>query len=139
MSGTMLILSSPRMGVTSNFSPSTTAIDIKPGSDPNSINLSSAGVIPVAILSSGTFDATTEADPDTLSLAGATVRMVGKSGKLLCHDEDVNEDGLFDLVCQFETEELLIQVGDSMAVVEGEKFDVTPIRGEDNISIVPDI
>ena len=34
-------------------------IDIKPGSDPNSINLGSAGVIPVAILSSEAFDATT--------------------------------------------------------------------------------
>jgi len=34
------------------------AIDIKPGSDPNAINLGSKGVIPVAILSSLDFDAT---------------------------------------------------------------------------------
>ncbi len=47
-------------------------IDIKPGSDPNSINLSSAGVIPVAILSSATFDATT-VNPDTIFLASGPV------------------------------------------------------------------
>ena len=37
------------------------AIDIKPGSYPNSINLKSNGKVPVAILSSPTFDATTRA------------------------------------------------------------------------------
>ena len=112
-------------------------IDIKPGSFPNSINVSSAGVIPVAILSSDTFDASTEVNPDTLALAGATVRVVGKSGKSLCHAEDVNGDTLLDLVCQFQNE-LDVQVGDSIAVLEGQTFDGTPIRGEDSIRIVPD-
>jgi len=32
-------------------------IDIKPGSDPNSINSKSMGLVPVAILSSANFDA----------------------------------------------------------------------------------
>ena len=31
-------------------------LDVKPGGDPNSINLGSAGVIPVAVLSDDTFD-----------------------------------------------------------------------------------
>ena len=116
----------------------TVTIDIKPGSFPNSINLSSAGVIPVAILSSDTFDATTEVDPDTLGLAGAAVKMVGKSGKSLCHGEDVSGDGLPDLVCQFETAQFMIEPGDSIAVLEGETFGGTAIRGEDSINIVPD-
>ena len=117
----------------------TVIIDIKPGSFPNSINLSSAGVIPVAILSSDTFDATTEVNPDTLALAGAAVKMVGKSGKFLCHgDEDVNTDGLLDLVCQFETAQFMIEPGDSVAVLEGETTEGTSIRGEDSIRIVPD-
>ena len=55
------------------------AIDIKPGSFPNSINLGSNGVVPVAILSTDTFDAST-VDPFTVTLAGAAVRMKGKSG-----------------------------------------------------------
>ncbi len=113
------------------------AIDIKPGSDPNSINLSSAGVIPVAILSSDTFDATT-VDPDTVSLAGARVKLVGKSGKYLCHEEDVNGDELLDLVCQVYTAEFMIEEGESVAVLEAETFDGAPIRGEDTIRIVRD-
>jgi hypothetical protein len=115
----------------------TVQIDIKPGSFPNSINLSSAGVIPVAILSTATFDATTMVDPSTLFLAGAKVKVVGKSDKVLCHTEDASGDNLPDLVCQFENE-INATVGDSIAVLEGETFDGVPIRGEDSISIVPD-
>jgi hypothetical protein len=113
------------------------AIDIKPGSYPNSINLSSAGVIPVAIFSTSTFDATT-IDPDTLFLAGAAVGMVGKSGKLLCSAQDVNGDGLADLVCQFETAQLLLQPGDTIAVLVGKTFGGVAIRGQDSVNIVPD-
>jgi N-acetylneuraminic acid mutarotase len=120
------------------FSPTVqVTIDIKPSSEPNSINLSSAGVIPVAILSSETFDATM-VDPDTISLAGARVKMVGKSNKLLCHEEDLNEDGLWDLVCKIETAEFMIEEGESVAVLEAETFYGAPIRGEDNVRIVPD-
>lgn len=82
----------------------TISVDMKPGSDPNIINLDSAGVVPVAILSSDTFDATT-VDPETVSLAGTSIRLVGKSGKYLCHEEDVNGDELLDLVCQVLTHE----------------------------------
>jgi len=63
-------------------------IDIKPGSYPNSINLGSHGVIPVAILSSDYFDAST-VDPTSVTLAGAGVAVRGK-GKSLSHEEDVN-------------------------------------------------
>jgi len=40
-------------------------IDIKPGSDPNSINLKSKGVVPVAVLTTDGFDAST-VDPETV-------------------------------------------------------------------------
>ena len=63
--------------------------------------------------------------------------LVGKSDKSLCHPEDANDDALPDLVCQFENE-LEVQEGASIAVLEGETFDGTPIRGEDSIRIVPD-
>ena len=46
-------------------------IDIKPGSDPNSINTRSNGVVPVAILGSATFDVTT-IDVTTLTFGTAT-------------------------------------------------------------------
>ncbi len=112
-------------------------IDIKPGSDPNSINLDSAGVIPVAILSSSTFDATT-VNPATVRLAGASVKLVGKSDKYLAHEEDVNGDSLLDLVCQVFTAEFMIEPGESVAVLEAETYDGTPIRGEDTVRIVQD-
>ena len=55
-------------------------IDIKPDSDTNSINLSASGVVPVAILGTEDFDALT-VDPTTVSLAGASVKMVGNCQK----------------------------------------------------------
>jgi hypothetical protein len=113
------------------------SIDIKPGSYPNSINRGSAGVIPVAIFSTATFDART-IDPDTLFLAGAPVGMVGKSGKFQCHPDDVNGDNLADLVCQFDTAQFLIQPGETMAEVVGETTSGVPIRGKDSVRIVPD-
>lgn len=112
------------------------SIDIKPGSDPNSINLDSQGVTPVAIFSSDTFD-TTEVDPATVTLAGASVKIPGKSGKYLCHDEDINGDQLPDLVCQVLTEEFMLEQGDSIAVLEAETVDGKLIRGQDAVRIVP--
>jgi hypothetical protein len=112
-------------------------IDIKPGSFPNSINLSNAGVVPVAVFSSPTFDAT-QIDPASVSLAGASVKMVGKSGKYLCSTDDVNKDGLPDLVCQVWTAQFMIEVGDSVAVFEALTFGGKRVRGEDSIRIVPD-
>lgn len=113
------------------------AIDIKPGSYPNSINLSSAGVIPVAILSSESFDAAS-IDPDTLRLSGASVGIAGKSGKLLCHLEDVNGDSRNDMVCQFETAQLMLQTGDTMGVITGTTLSGVGIHGQDTVRIVPD-
>ncbi|MEN8131065.1 MAG: PKD domain-containing protein [Pseudomonadota bacterium] len=112
-------------------------IDIKPGSDTNSINISSAGVIPVAILSSTEFDATTVA-PESVSLTGARVKMVGKAGKYLCHVEDVNSDTLDDLLCQVYTEHFMMEIGQTIAVLEAETFDGVSIRGQDVVRIVPD-
>lgn len=114
----------------------TVSIDIKPGSFPNSINLSSAGVIPVAILSNATFDAT-QINPATLSLAGAKVKLIGKGDKYSCHPEDVNGDGLLDLVCQVVTVQFFVEPGTSVAVLEAETFNGQKIMGQDSIQIVP--
>jgi len=112
------------------------SIDIKPGSLPNSVNLASAGSVPVAILSSSTFDATTIV-PESVSLAGARVKLVGKSNRALCAAEDVNNDGRLDLVCQVVTAQFLIEVGDSVAVLEADTTSGQHVRGQDSINIVP--
>jgi hypothetical protein len=113
------------------------AIDIKPGSDDNNINLGSQGVIPVAIFSSDTFDATT-VDPETVTLEGAQIKMTGKSSKYLWHEEDVNMDGLMDIVCQVLTDQFEIETGETVAVLTAETFDGMQIVGEDTVNIVPD-
>jgi hypothetical protein len=80
-------------------------IDIKPGSYPNAINLGSNGVIPVAILSTEDF-AATSVNASNVFLAGSGVAVRGKGNNTLAHEEDVNGDGLIDLVIKVETENL---------------------------------
>lgn len=112
------------------------AIDVKPHNKKNTINLGSSGVIPVAILSSDTFNAL-DVDPATVSLAGASVRVVGKADRQLCSFELVNDDDLLDLLCKVETEEFLIEEGVSTLVLEAQTYGGEFISGEDMIRIVP--
>ena len=125
-----------------NISLGQVVIDIKPGSYPNSINLGSYGLIPVAILSNAEFDATT-VNPDTVELAGAGVAVRGKSNKYMAHQEDVNGDGLVDLLVQVATENLdPDSFQDGFAVLTGnllEEFGGTLIEGADEITIVPPV
>jgi len=117
--------------------PKNVLIDIKPGSYPNSINLGSNGVVPVAILSTDSFDATT-VDPATVSLAGADVAMRGKGNRYLASNQDVNADGRLDLVLQIETENLNpADLQDGYGTVVGTTTDGIPIIGTDEITIVP--
>jgi hypothetical protein len=112
------------------------AIDIKPGSDRNSINLGSAGVVPVAILSSPTFDAQ-DVNPDTLVLASARVKLIRKGGKYSCRAVDVNGDGLPDLLCHVVTAQFALQPGDTVAVLDAVTHSGQRVRGQDSIRIVP--
>ncbi len=118
-----------------NYSLGDVGIDIKPGSDPNSINLGSKGVIPVAILSSADFDAST-VDPFTITLADVAVKVKGKSGNAGSL-EDVNDDGLLDLVVHVYTEGLALSAGDVETELHGETYGGMPIIGNDSIRIVP--
>jgi len=109
-------------------------IDVKPDSDRNCINSDDHGVIPVAILGSTTFDAST-VDPFTVSLDGAPVKAKGKSGKAGSL-EDANGDGLQDLVIQI-VDNNAYTSADTIATLTGFTYDGTPIVGTDSICIVP--
>jgi hypothetical protein len=111
------------------------AVDIKPGCSPNTINLGSNGAVPVAILSSSSFDATT-VDPTTVMLSGAAVRLRGQ-GTPMASLNDVNGDGFSDLLVHVSTEALQLADTDVEAVLTGRTFGGTPIHGTDSARIVP--
>jgi len=109
------------------------AIDIQPGQHEHAIHLHSNAVVPVAILSDASFDATA-LDLTTLRLAGAPMEKAG-NGEFMCHQQDVNGDGRIDLVCDFRASQLGIPVGSSVAVLEGQTLSGVPIRGTDTIRV----
>lgn len=111
------------------------AIDIKPGEDPNTVNLASRGATPVAILSSAFFDART-VQAETVRLAGAGPRRLG-NGRVSFTIQDVNGDGRADMVLKVETQDLALTSSDAEAVLTGETLDGTPIIGRDAVRIVP--
>ena len=110
------------------------AIDIKPGSDPNSINIGSGGTVPVAILSSLGFDATT-IDPTTVSLASAPIRLRG-NGTPMASVDDVNNDGLDDLVVHVLTQALEVNPTDQHATIVGHLVNGDFFMGSDSIRVV---
>ena len=112
-------------------------IDLKPGSFPNRVNLGASSVIPVAILSTPSFNAPSETDVTSLTLSGASVKIAGASGRALCSVNDVNHDGTDDLLCYFDSE-LEIALGDTTVFLQGKTFSGRIIRGEDSIAIVPE-
>ncbi len=113
----------------------TVSIDIKPGSFPNSINPTSNGKIPVAILSAPNFDA-----PSQVNTASLTFGRTGNESSLaFCNasPQDVNGDGLADLVCHFTTQQTGFQAGDTQSVLKGKTVTGIPIVGADSVVIVP--
>jgi len=106
-------------------------IDIKPGSFPNSINVASKGVIPVAIVGSAVLDVT-QIDYDTVCFAGDCTE-----AHETVHFEDVNGDGYLDAVLHFETQETNIAAGDTEACLTGNLLNGTPFQGCDSVRTVP--
>jgi len=113
------------------------SIDIKPGSDPNSVNCRSRrGVVPVAILSTDAFDATT-VDHTTVVFQGATEAHVDRrSGQARRHESDVDGDGDVDLVLHFRMDETDLSCDSTEGVLTGETFDGQAIEGVDAVRMV---
>jgi hypothetical protein len=117
--------------VVENRSSLTVTIDIKPGEFPNSINPKDKGVIPVAILTTHSFDATTV--DSTTVLFGAT----GTEGApVQAALADVDGDGDIDLILHFKTQATGITCGDTSASLAGETFSGQAIKGADSIKTV---
>lgn len=109
-------------------------IDIKPGSCPNSINPNSKGVIPVAIITTLTFDAT-DVDPGTVVFSDAdAVPLRWTLEDVMTGDGDP-PDGKMDLLLFFKTQEC--SFSGYSATLTGNLFDGTPIEGTGSINLVP--
>lgn len=109
-------------------------IDINPDDPDNRVRLSNRGTLTVAILSTEGFDAMT-IDPATVALAGSPV-ITKRSGKLAASFEDVNRDLLVDLVLHVATKDLKIRRTGKVAILYGQTFDGTYVRGVDPIDVV---
>jgi parallel beta-helix repeat protein len=106
-------------------------IDIKPGSDENSINTKKKGVIPVAIKTTYDFSAL-EVDWTTVRF-GNVAPVHGINDANAIHDltypdvhndhtTDIDEDGDRDLILHFNTQETGLKPGDTEAWLTGETY-----------------
>jgi len=114
-------------------------IDIKPGSDPNSINCNKDnGVITVAILGSATFDVT-QVDVSLVDFEGAsaihegheTDIPIGGSGR-----DKKRGDGFTDLVLHFRLGDIGLSCSSTYGTLTGTLFDGTPFEGMDDVNMI---
>jgi hypothetical protein len=80
-------------------------------------------------LSSPTFDATT-VDQGTVEFTGAPALSIGGT------PDDVNGDGLLDLVLHFSTQSLSLNSGDTEACLTGKTLSGQEFKGCDSVNIV---
>lgn len=111
------------------------SIAIKPGSGSlTPINSKSPGKIPVAILSTPSFNAVTQVDVTSLTFGRAgteeSLDFCDRSG------EDVNGDGLLDLICHFQAKKTELKPGDTIAALRGHTNSNLLISGKANIVVV---
>jgi len=116
--------------IETTVNPISVGIDIKPGSSPNAINPEDMGVIPVAILTTGSFDASV-IDPSTIKFGPNNADAVKSSL------QDVDGDGDLDMVLHFKTQQTGIACGQTSATLKGQTLAGIPIEGSDSIKVIP--
>ena len=126
----IIIASPPSIGV---------SIDIAPGDDLNTINCESEKeVVPVAILTTDDFDATS-VDHATVVFEGGNETHVAKTtGEPRRHEGDVDEDGDTDLVLHFRLRETSLNCESTDGVLTGQTFRGQSIVGTDAVRMVGD-
>ncbi len=138
------------------------ALDIRPGSCPNPVNIRSRGVVPAAITGTGSFDAA-EIDVDSLVLkrtdgvGGSLAPIRRRSGRIgavedvttpfdaePCECHELAGDGYDDLLIKFSTLEMtrILELGSEapgspvMLTVSGSTLDGTPFVASDCILLI---
>lgn len=118
------------------YDPTVVTIDISPHEFPNIVDLSAPGRLRVAILSTAGFDAT-RVVPGSVRLAGASLGGVADHpGNIRARIEDVNGDGLPDLVVEFRVKRLSFVDHDQVAELWGWTQSGTRFSGADLVQLV---
>lgn len=123
-------------GVSANSSVVHVSIDVKPGSDTYApLNPKSNGKVPVAILSTSSFDAMS-VDPNSLTFGRlGTENSLSKCGTL---GEDIDGNNRPDLVCHFYNMETGFVQGDLEGILRGQLRNGTVIEGRGLLKVVPE-
>ncbi|MCK4784125.1 MAG: hypothetical protein KAV87_10265 [Desulfobacteraceae bacterium] len=109
-------------------------IDIKPDSDPNSINTKNKkGVIAVAVFTTDEFDVS-DIDHSTIVFGPDSASPAHKN--FCAHMEDIDDDGDLDVVYHFRCQDTGLEPGDTEAYLRGETLVGNSIEGYDSVRIV---
>jgi hypothetical protein len=92
-------------------------IDVKPGDSANCVNVTSKGVIPVALLGTASLPVREVSIP---SLRLGSLQPAVRKGRAQCSISRVNGDELDDLVCHFQNSAANWTVGQAVATLTGE-------------------
>ncbi len=118
-----------------------TGIDIKPGSCKNPLNVKSKGVLPVAIIGSGSFSVS-DIDPSSVRLADveALRSSIEDAATSSCSTE--GPDGYPDLSLKFDTQEIVAALGEVSdgdvitLTLTGTLYDGTEFTAEDIVTVL---
>lgn len=112
----------------------TVTIDVKPGTDDNTINTRSKSV-PVAILGAANLDVN-QLDLASIRFGGAPIRLKN-NGTFHVEFLDVNGDFVVDALLQFDVEDLTLLPSATSASLTGRLTNLVSIEGADSVRFVP--
>ncbi len=124
--------------ISQEICPTEITCDIKPGNPHNPVNPKGKGVIPVAVLTTADFDATT-LDPASLRF-GSPATVSGGGGAQPAHGSghvvDVDGDGDLDWLGHFSVEDAGFTGGDTEGWLVGETLSGDPVACSDTVTTV---
>lgn len=111
-------------------------IDVKPGSPDNTISCKKGtGVIPVAILTTSSFDASL-VDHASVEFMGAKETHIHPAGKPQRHIEDIDGDGDLDVMFHFRYADTNVNCATTQVTLTGTTSDKHQIQGENSVTMI---